>query len=332
MNRHANGLAREGEMASDVTPDVPSTPASETAPAPPASSGPNPVLFGPKGLRAGWRILLFIGLIMALSYGQIHIKPLRHFIQEIIAAQGAESPAPVIVVEGLKALIVLLAAFIMTFIERRSFAAYGMPMNQAFRKRFWQGLALGFTMLSLLLAAIWGLHGFSLAGLAVSGATAVKFGLLWAIAFFLVGVFEDFTFRGYLQSALGDGIRFWPAALILAVIFGAIHWSNQGEALFGCVTAGMFGFMEAFALSRTGSLWLLFGMHTSWDWGETYFYGTPDSGMLATGHLFNSSFHGAKWLTGGTVGPEGSWLVLVVLVLWVAAIHFLFPAEKSTAR
>jgi membrane protease YdiL (CAAX protease family) len=319
-------------MAPDVTPNAPSTPASETAPVPPASSGPNPMLFGPQGLREGWRILMFIALVAALRYVQLHIQPLRHFIQEVTAAQGEEAPAPVIVVEGVRALIVLLAAFLMTRIEKRSFADYGLPMNQAFGKRFWQGLALGFAMLSLLLAAIGALHGFSLAGLAVSGAKAVKFGLLWALAFFLVGVFEDFMFRGYLQSALADEIGFWPAALILAVIFGAIHWNNQGEALFGCVTAGMFGFMEAFALSRTRSLWLLFGMHTSWDWGETYFYGTPDSGILATGHLFNSSFHGAKWLTGGTVGPEGSWLVLVVLVLWVVAIHFLFPAEKSTAR
>jgi membrane protease YdiL (CAAX protease family) len=315
-------------MESDVTPSVPPN---ETAPAPPASSGPNPVLFGPQGLRAGWRILMFIALVVALGYID-HIQPLRHFIQEVTAAPGEESPAPVIVVEGLRALTVLLAAFLMTFIEKRSFADYGLPMNQAFGKRFWQGLALGFAMLSLLLAAIWALHGFSLAGLAVRGATAVKFGLLWALAFFLVGVFEDFMFRGYPQSALAEGIGFWPAALILAVIFGAAHWSNQGEALFGCLAAGMFGFMEAFALSRTGSLWLLFGMHTSWDWGETYFYGTPDSGILATGHLFNSSFHGAKWLTGGTVGPEGSWLVFVVLVLWVVAIHFLFPTEKSTAR
>ena len=52
----------------------------------------------------------------------------------------------------------------------------------------------------------------------MSRAAAVRYGVLeWAIVFFLVAVFEDFTFRGYLQSALGDGIGFWPAAIILAV-------------------------------------------------------------------------------------------------------------------
>jgi len=35
---------------------------------------------------------------------------------------------------------------------------------------------------------------------------------------------------------------------------------------------------------------------------------------MATGHLLNSGFHGSRWLTGGSVGPEGSVLVFVVIV------------------
>jgi hypothetical protein len=38
------------------------------------------------------------------------------------------------------------------------------------------------------------------------------------------------------------------------------------------------------------------------------------------GHLLNSSFHGSRWLTGGSVGPEGSVLVFVV----IAAAWLLF--------
>jgi len=94
--------------------------------------------------------------------------------------------------------------------------------------------------------------------------------------------------------------------------------------------AGSFGLVAAFALWRTGNLWFPIGMHASWDWGESYFYGTPDSGQLARGHFLNSSPHGPNWLSGGTVGPEGSWLVLAVLIIWVIAIHFLFPAKAKT--
>jgi len=124
---------------------------------------------------------------------------------------------------------------------------------------------------------------------------------------------------------------FWPAAAVLAICFGAIHLQNQGEAIYGGLMAGTFGLVAAFSLRRTGNIWLAIGMHASWDWGETYLYSVPDSGMVAQGHLLNTSFHGPTWLTGGTVGPEGSIFAFLVLLLWVVAIHFLFPAKQTTA-
>jgi len=76
-------------------------------------------------------------------------------------------------------------------------------------------------------------------------------------------------------------------------------------------------------LRRTGNLWLPIGFHAAWDWGQTYFYGVPDSGTVVPGHLLDSKFTGPAWLTGGTVGPEGSALCLVLIIaLWflIAAI------------
>jgi hypothetical protein len=72
-------------------------------------------------------------------------------------------------------------------------------------------------------------------------------------------------------------------------------------------------------------------MHAAWDWAETYFYGVPDSGLLAQGHLLNSSFHGPDWLTGGSVGPEGSVLVFLVLLLAAAGIYFLYPSKQRAS-
>src|SRR5581483_6729785 len=61
------------------------------------------------------------------------------------------------------------------------------------------------------------------------------------------------------------------------------------------------------------------GFHAAWDWGETYFYSVPDSGQVFPGHLLNSSFHGPRWLSGGSVGPEGSVLLFFVIAMtWVA--------------
>jgi len=56
----------------------------------------------------------------------------------------------------------------------------------------------------------------------------------------------------------------------------------------------------------------------AWDWGESFLYSVPDSGAVLPGHLLNSSLHGPDWLAGGSVGPEGSYLVFVVIgMLWV---------------
>jgi hypothetical protein len=51
--------------------------------------------------------------------------------------------------------------------------------------------------------------------------------------------------------------------------------------------------------------------------------------MIAPGHLMSPSFHGSRWLTGGSVGPEGSVLVfLLIAVLWVL-FDRLYPAKAA---
>jgi uncharacterized protein len=288
------------------------------------------IFLGPNGIRAGWRLLIFIAFVvafmLAIQFGLKHIPALQ-------AWQKAQNPQVMnsyglILGEGLAVLVLLVAAWIMTRIEKRTFTDYYLPGAQAFGKRFWQGVPYGFVMLSLLLAIIAAFHGFSLGSLALSGVQAVQYGLLFAIGFILVGMFEEFSFRGYMQSTLTSGIGFWPAAILLSIGFGAGHLNNLGEAWFGALMAGSFGILAAFSLSRTGNIWFPIGMHAGWDWGETFFYSTPDSGFLAKGHLLNSSFHGPTWITGGPVGPEGSAFVFLVLVLGAVGIHFMFPAKR----
>jgi len=70
------------------------------------------------------------------------------------------------------------------------------------------------------------------------------------------------------------------------------------------------------------------GFHAAWDWGETFFYSVPDSGTVFPGHLLSSSLHGAPWLSGGSVGPEGSVLCFVVIVLLAAAFDRMYPEVK----
>jgi hypothetical protein len=49
---------------------------------------------------------------------------------------------------------------------------------------------------------------------------------------------------------------------------------------------------------------------------------------MITGHLLNSSFHGALWLTGGSVGPEASAFVFVI----IAALFVVFGLTHREVR
>jgi uncharacterized protein len=289
------------------------------------------IFMGPNGIRAGWRILIFIPMFILFALG---ISRTLLLIPGFAAWAKTQSPAALsgtfqIVTEGFQVVALLLAAWIMSKIEKRTFTDYSLPFSEAFGKKFWLGIPFGFLSLSLLLAAIAAAQGFSVAGLEDHGGDILKYGVLFGIVFVLVGIFEEFSFRGYMQSTLESGIGFWPAAVLLSIGFGALHLGNPGEAKIGAFMAGSFGLVAAFALRRTGNLWFPIGMHAAWDWGETYFYGVPDSGLVATGRLLSSSSHGPAWLSGGTVGPEGSYLVFPVLLLIVLVIHLCYPAKKE---
>ena len=315
--------------ANDEASGLPA-PVGELHPSGAPRSGMENIFMGPGGIRSGWRLLIFIFLMLACLKAEGFT--LKHVpgVDAWFKAQDPNvfTPAIAILSESILLFGLVVATAVMALIEKRTYADYYLPLNQFLGKRFWQGVPYGFAMLSLLLVLIAAFRGFSLGGMALSGADALKFGALYGIAFLMVGLVEEGCFRGYMQATLGPGIGFWPAAVVLSIMFGAIHLSNLGEAWFGAAMAGSFGILAAFSLQRTGNIWFPIGMHAAWDWAETYFYGVPDSGFLAQGHLFNTTFHGPTWLTGGTVGPEGSVFAFLVLIVGGVGIHFLFPKKQ----
>jgi len=142
-------------------------------------------------------------------------------------------------------------------------------------------------------------------------------------------LFEEFLFRGYTQYTLAESIGFWPSAVVLSLLFGRVHLGNPGESWPGVAGVIMIGLVFAFALQRTGNLWLVVGWHASFDFGETFLYSVPNSGIVFQGHLSNASLHGADWKTGGSAGPEASVFSFLITGVLAIVIHFLFPAKKT---
>ena len=147
-----------------------------------------------------------------------------------------------------------------------------------------------------------------------------------------MGLSEEFLFRGYAQYTLARGIGFWPAAVSLSLVFGAAHLRNPGEGMVGALNVAVTGLVFAFALRRTGNLWLAVAWHACFDFGETFLFSVPDSGFVFDHHLSNAVLHGPAWLTGGTVGPEGSVFGFLTMGISGLVIHFLFPAKKQTGE
>jgi membrane protease YdiL (CAAX protease family) len=265
---------------------------------------------GPDSLYPGARWLIYVGMALLL-FGLFN------------SVMNSFRPQPVplwwtMVGELRMMLAAVLPGFAMARIEGRSFGDFGLPAKSAFGRDFWAGAVWGIASLSALMVVLRILGVFSFGSLDLHGARILKFGFYYALFFLMVGFFEDFLMRGYSQWVLAQGMHFWPAAAMLSVIFGLMHLANPGEAKIGIAAVIAIGLFFCLALRRTGNLWWPIGFHTSWDWGESYLYSVPDSGGLAPGHLLNSSFHGPDWLTGGSVGPEGSYLLFVLIaILWI---------------
>jgi membrane protease YdiL (CAAX protease family) len=294
------------------------TPEPEVSPGPPAAARLANIFRGPAGIRAGWRALLFLLIQAALSLTIMVVQ--RLFAHARAQQITTLKPLDVILFAGPSFVIASVAALIMGRIEKRKYGQYGLPGRFAFRRDFWNGTLAGFLAISGCLLWIFAFHGFRLTGLALHGSSILAPTAVWTVAFILVGLNEEFSFRGYLQFTLTTGMGFWPSAIVLSLLFGAAHIGNAGETAFGLFSVVLFGLLFCFFLWHTGNLWYAVGFHAGWDWSQTFFYGVSDSGMLPSHHFLNSAFSGPRWLTGGSVGPEAS--IFTPIMLGIVAIVF----------
>lgn len=131
-----------------------------------------------------------------------------------------------------------------------------------------------------------------------------------------------------LHLRKAPGSEFWQAAWATSTFFGFVHTGNNGENWIGIFAAAAIGFVFCVSVRVTGSAWWAIGCHMAWDWAETYFYGTADSGFAAKGHLLTTTPAGNAFWSGGTDGPEGSILVIPIIVLLMAAVVAIYGRRK----
>jgi uncharacterized protein len=268
--------------------------------------------FVPLYFAGGGLLFLVLWTLGGLLVPPATPKLWGQFLSEVILAVSAIAPA-----------------FGMAAIENRPFGDYGLPGRIGWGRIFWTGALVGPLALSLLLLVLHWLGCLAFYGLMLQGLRILKFGVFWAMFFFLVALFEEFTFRGYALVALSQAIGFWPTALLSSLIFGYTHLGNPGETWVGALGAGALGLFFCFTLRRTGNLWFAVGLHASWDWAQSFVYGVPDSGTREPGHLLRAALQGPAWLSGAPVGPEGSVLVFVLIATLWSAFAYFYPSGRQ---
>jgi uncharacterized protein len=273
-------------------------------------------------------VLLRIGIYVALAEGVSFA--LEWIMVNLSAGEPSlYSPKILTISEGSSLAGAFAAGIAMSQLEGRPFPDYGLPLRGAFGKLFWQGALFGLAEISAVIAIIATLGSYHFGALAIHGADLLRWAAFWGAFFVMVGLYEEFAFRGYVQFTLAQAVSFWPAAVLLSAAFGFVHRTNQGESKMGLAGIVLTGLFWCLTLRRTGNLWFAVGMHASFDFGETFLYSVPDSGYIFPGHLSNATLAGPAWLTGGSAGPEASVCDFIMLLIFFHVFHRLYPARAQ---
>lgn len=227
-----------------------------------------------------------------------------------------------IVSDGVGIIAATVITWIFALIEKRHIGDYGIPPRRNAAPQMLEGFVWGTAIPLLTAVLVIALGGGTYHGLALHGDTLLRAAGLWLVTMFVLGFYEEWAFRGYALNVLARGVGFWPAAIVNAIGFGALHYflkpmENAADfigvaviTLFMCIT-----------IWRTGALWFAIGFHAAFDYFALIVLAAPNTGnggKPLDDHLLDIRYTGAGWLTGGVRGLEASVPMLVIVVIAIA--------------
>lgn len=289
-----------------------------------------------KRLKAGWRILVFLIIFFSLSSLIFVVKPI---MGDITKREFLENYSLIIVA------ILAFSATVSTllsrkFLDKKTFISLGLR----FDKQALKDLFFGF-LLSLIMAVTFFFLLLSLGLIEYNGFDFQKFTLnsssdfiqimsvvtlgslgLMLLEHIFVGYWEELVFRGYLFQNMAEGLGLVISIVISCIIYGLIHYTNPNATLLSSVIIMAFGFLRIYGYLCTKMLWLSMGMHIGWNFFQGPVFGFAASGHKKTTLLMHTFISEKEYLTGGEFGPEGSILIIPILIL--ALIVMKWYSEK----
>jgi CAAX protease family protein len=271
------------------------------------------LFFGRDGLRHGWRFLIFAAAIVVVV-AFLEQPAIAFLAAKFHVDQRALSAPSIIVSDGFDLIVILIVTGVAARFERRRIDSYGLPINEAFRGFFWNGALAGLAAIAFVGAGMLITGGMRVHGVALHGAEMITAPALWFVAMLLVGVMEEYLFRGYALQSLWRGAGFWPAALITTAIFAGDHLEKPHENAIDIGMIFALAVLLCISVRITGSLWWAVGWHAAFDFGQLFIIGTPNGGRVPVGRLLDVAFSGPAWITGGELGTEASYFMIPVVL------------------
>lgn len=274
-------------------------------------------LFAPDSkLRLIWRVVIFFaaGIILVSILG----LALEFVAKSLNLAPGLTASNIALGELGNFAVAVICTG-IFAIYERRRIDSYGLPISRAFSRQTFEGAAAGVIMAGAVAGGMIALGGMQIRALSLHGSEPVISALAWLGATICVGIAEELWFHSYLQVTLWKSIGFWPASIVLALIFAAAHYFfKPGENIWDVITLVSLSLLVSYSLLRTGTLWFAVGFHIAFDYMQFFVIGTPNGGQVPVGRLLDVTFIGPAWINGGVLGTEASFLMYpAIVLLWI---------------
>lgn len=226
-------------------------------------------------------------------------------------------------IKGIVASVAVIIAYKLFYrkIENREVTEMSI---KGIAKNLMLGTLIGVILQSLTVLVIYLNNGFH-----VVAVNPVSFIIIPFTVAFTVAIFEETLIRGIVFRIAEEKLGSYISLVLSAIIFGALHLMNQESSFISAACIAVEGGLllgAAYIYSR--NLWLPIAIHFAWNFMQSGILGAITSGNEKTNSLLTTQITGAKIITGGEFGPEGT-IQATIFCLIATIVLMTLNAKKN---